>query len=87
MLDFTRQEIEAYCQEFYLPYVQDSTNDLDLYNRNKIRHHVVPVLQEINPRFAQNMLRTFQLLEADRELLQKQAEHQFYLLFDKGNYG
>lgn len=84
LLDFTRQEIEAYCQEFYLPYVQDSTNDLDLYNRNKIRHHVVPVLQEINPRFAQNMLRTFQLLEADRELLQKQAEHQFYLLFDKG---
>lgn len=45
----TRQQIEEYCKNNKLCYVNDSTNSSDLYTRNKIRHQVVPVLKNINP--------------------------------------
>jgi tRNA(Ile)-lysidine synthase len=44
----TRKEIEGYCEENALEYVTDSTNLSDDYTRNKIRHMVLPVLEEIN---------------------------------------
>ncbi len=44
----TRQEIEGYCRENQLDFVTDSTNLSDDYTRNKIRHNVLPVLEEIN---------------------------------------
>ena len=44
----TRSEIEGYCKENGLNYVIDSTNLSVDYTRNKIRHKVLPVLEEIN---------------------------------------
>ena len=44
----TRKEIEGYCKENDLDFVTDSTNLSDDYTRNKIRHKVLPILEEIN---------------------------------------
>ena len=44
----TRSEIEGYCKENCLEYVTDSTNLSDDYTRNKIRHLILPVMEEIN---------------------------------------
>ena len=40
----TREQIEEYCKENDIPFVNDSTNFCDDYTRNKIRHNVIPVL-------------------------------------------
>ena len=48
LLCVTRAEIEADLIKRNEPYVTDTTNDSDDYARNKIRHRVLPVLQEIN---------------------------------------
>lgn len=47
----TREEIEQYLYEEGVSYVTDSTNLSDEYSRNKIRHNVIPVLNEINSGF------------------------------------
>ena len=49
LLYCSRNEIEGYCTENSLSYVTDSTNSEVEYTRNKIRHLVLPVLEEINP--------------------------------------
>jgi len=49
LIDCTRDEIEKYCRDNNIPYVNDRTNFQDIYSRNKIRLKVVPVLKEINP--------------------------------------
>lgn len=49
LIDCTREEIEAYCAEYALSYVTDSTNTDIAYSRNRIRHCVLPQLKEINP--------------------------------------
>ena len=56
LLHLTRQEIEQYAIEHNVPHVTDSTNDDVNYTRNFIRHKVLPLLEEINPRVKQNVL-------------------------------
>ncbi len=49
LIDCTREEIEAYCEEHDLSYVTDSTNADPTYARNRIRTLVLPQLKAINP--------------------------------------
>lgn len=51
LLNCSRKDIEAYCDENQLGYVVDSTNEDVEYTRNKIRHLILPVLEEINPKY------------------------------------
>ncbi len=51
VLDCSRTEIEGYCKENNLDFVTDSTNLSDDYTRNKIRHNVLNIFEEINPSF------------------------------------
>lgn len=46
IIDFSRDEIEKYILENNLSFVQDKTNFLDIYNRNKIRLNLFPRLKE-----------------------------------------
>lgn len=49
LLPFSRAQLQAYAQESGLHWREDSSNASDYYTRNKIRHHVWPVLASINP--------------------------------------
>lgn len=51
MLFATKKEIQIYAQKYKLNYREDSSNISDKYTRNKIRHHIIPVLKELNPNF------------------------------------
>lgn len=41
-----RYEIEEYCKEKNINYCEDSTNSETIYTRNKIRHKLIPYIQE-----------------------------------------
>ena len=45
MLCVTRQEVEDFLTEWSLPHVEDSSNETDAFLRNRIRHHVMPLLR------------------------------------------
>ena len=55
MLTVTRQEVLAFLEEYSLPFVEDSSNDTDLFLRNRLRHRVMPLLKEENPQLAENL--------------------------------
>jgi tRNA(Ile)-lysidine synthase len=59
MLSLTKKKIEAFSLKENLNFVIDSSNDKDDYLRNKIRHHVLPVLEEINPQMHKTFQDTF----------------------------
>ncbi len=56
MLFTGRDQISGYASEHHLEWREDSSNATLKYARNKIRHGVIPVLEEINPRFSEVML-------------------------------
>ena len=68
-LQVTRAELAAYAAARDVPYVEDSTNALDDAARNVLRHQVLPVLKQLNPRAVEHMSRTAALLAADEAAL------------------
>ena len=54
MLSVTRQEVESFCAEWCLSYITDSSNEGDAFLRNRLRHHVMPLLKQENPQLAEN---------------------------------
>jgi tRNA(Ile)-lysidine synthase len=47
-----RSEIEAWLREIGQTWREDSTNRDEVYTRNRIRHHLLPILREYNPQIA-----------------------------------
>lgn len=74
MLTVTRQEVEAFNAEWCLPHIEDSSNETDAFLRNRIRHHVMPLLKAENPRLAENLSAMARRLRLDEEYLSAQAE-------------
>ena len=50
-LAISKQEIAQFATVNNIQFREDSSNESDDYQRNKIRHHIVPILNEINPNF------------------------------------
>ena len=69
LLDFTRAETTAYCEERGLEWRDDPTNDADAYARNRVRHGLAAALAEVHPAAASNVLRTAELLRDEAEVL------------------
>lgn len=74
MLSVTRQKVLAFLEEYHIPYVEDSTNGENAYLRNRLRHFVVPLLEQENPRFAENVSAMALGLRQDTDFLESQLE-------------
>lgn len=55
LLTFYRSDIESWVKTHRLDYREDSSNYKTDYLRNRIRHHLVPVLDELQPSFRKIM--------------------------------
>ena len=76
MLRITRQEVLAFLEQWSLPHVEDSSNESDAFLRNRIRHHVMPLLYQENPRLAENLSRMAMGLGEDAAYLASLAERE-----------
>lgn len=70
MLQITRSEVESFLQEYHLSYVTDSSNMGDDFLRNRLRHHVIPLLKQENPRLAENLSAMALHLRQDEAVLE-----------------
>lgn len=73
MLSITRAEVMAFLEEFHLAYVTDSSNETDHFLRNRLRHHVMPLLEQENPQLVQNMSAMALRLRQDEAALAETA--------------
>ena len=71
MLDVTREEVIDFLEEYHLAYVNDSSNSTDDFLRNRLRHHVMPLLLSENPKFAENTSIMAQQLRLDDAALEE----------------
>lgn len=73
LLTTPRAEIERYNAENGVPHVEDSTNGDTAYARNKLRHQVMPVLRELNPRLTESLNTALRHLRGDNDYLNARA--------------
>ena len=74
LLAFTSAEIRAECEEEGLSFVVDSSNLEDNYTRNRIRHNIIPELENINPSVQRTVLSGCETLSYDSEYIGAEAE-------------
>ena len=74
LLAVTRTEIEAYLESKGQAYVTDSTNLSDDYTRNKIRHKIIPLLQEINSSVIDSSVRSLDVVRDENSLIEKMVD-------------
>ena len=79
MLGITRPQVLAFLEEYCVSYRNDSSNDTDLFLRNRLRHHVLPLLREENPRLCENLSSMALRLRQDEEALQAYSKAEYPL--------
>jgi len=73
-LTIGRSDIEAYVQRLSIPFVEDSSNQKDVYERNFLRMRVVPLLSRLNPKFREKILLLISDIAAVDRLFDGEAE-------------
>lgn len=75
LLFANRLGIENYQKENNILFVEDSSNALIKYKRNRIRHKLIPEFEKLNPGFKKNILETIQNLKKTTDLLLDQVSN------------
>ncbi len=71
-LELSREEIEQWLKDCEISYCIDETNQEDEYTRNRIRHHIIPVLEEqVNTRAIEHFVKLSEQAEEIYEYLEK----------------
>lgn len=83
LLNLTRDEIEAYLREKEVSWRTDSTNNETLYLRNRIRHKLLPVLNQNFPDWQNAVIAGAARWKTDADLLQSVADS-FHIYEEKG---
>lgn len=74
ILCLSRDKIAEYLKEKKISHIQDSTNLSDEYTRNRIRHHILPMLeQQVNGKAAAHMAETAARISQAEEYLTQQS--------------
>lgn len=74
LLCCTRDEIEAYCATYGIPYVDDETNTDVRYTRNYIRHRILPLMRGLNPSVDRALLRLREHTQEDAAYIRGVAQ-------------
>jgi tRNA(Ile)-lysidine synthase len=81
MLFATRNEIIQYAREHRIEYREDASNLETKYTRNKIRHDLIPVLEQINPSFIETISMNMERLQEVEAIFREAVEKQRDTLF------
>ncbi|MEA3311809.1 MAG: tRNA lysidine(34) synthetase TilS, partial [candidate division WOR-3 bacterium] len=69
----TRTEILAYLKKHHLSFREDSSNVSLSFDRNRIRHLIMPLLKELNPSIEETISRTLRIGDMLNSLLDSEA--------------
>ncbi len=72
-LSVTRQDIKEYAHACSLKWVEDSSNDQDVFDRNYLRHRVIPLLKARWPQISKTLAETASQCQSSQRLLEEIA--------------
>lgn len=85
LLPFSRKQLHAYAVKHKLSWREDSSNAGDAYLRNRIRHHLMPVLMEFQPDLHKSFQLTFQNLKGSAALIENHTREIKSAIFIKSD--
>lgn len=74
LLGFSKADLEDYAKEHQLVFFEDETNCTNDFFRNRMRHQVIPLLKEENPKLLENIASYGEQLVNSEEIIQAHIE-------------
>ena len=75
LFDLTRGEIFNFIKSEKLDHIFDSTNESDSYLRNRLRRHLIPLIErDCNPRFSEGIFRMAEIVAVEDDYMKGVAE-------------
>jgi tRNA(Ile)-lysidine synthase len=74
LLEVTREETRAYCEDAGIGWREDQTNLDRSRARNRLRHEVLPELRQVHPAAERNVLATAALLRDEYDVLERAVD-------------
>lgn len=85
LLTVSRAEVLAYCRAHSLEPIDDPSNEDLTYFRNRLRHELLPLLEEYNPQIRERLLHTADVVRADVAFLEAKTAQAFTSLVTEQN--
>lgn len=82
-----RSEIELYAKEQKISFKTDYTNAQDDYLRNRIRHHLIPAFEELNPQAVPHISRMTESLQRTESVIETWYKQNSLELVEKTENG
>ena len=73
LLAFSREELRAYLRAIGQDWREDDSNEGDAYLRNRVRHQLMPLMEELMPGSARRIAESASRLQEDEDALQSLA--------------
>lgn len=83
LINLKKIEIMEYLKQNNIPYVIDESNNTDIYLRNKIRHNILPLLEELEPNYNKKFLNFSEVLLKSNILIEEEINQTYELIRKK----
>ena len=88
LLAISREDVEAYCHQHGIDFKEDKTNKMDLYTRNRLRRHVLPMLKkDFNPKVVEAVAQAALQLQETEQYLVVQTQSAYEAVVTTDNKG
>jgi len=77
LIEVWRAEVESFLEKRKIAFLSDPSNRSFHFLRNRVRHELLPLLQQYNPRIQQTLVQMAELFRAEEEFWQKLLEEEF----------
>jgi tRNA(Ile)-lysidine synthase len=87
LLPFTREELHLYAKQNQLAWIEDDSNVNTRFDRNYLRHEIMPLIKKRWPSVAHSLSRTAAHCAEGAALLENLAKEDFQKIISTGNSG
>src|SRR6266567_4320484 len=74
LLEVSHAETVAYCQQHRIIPVEDASNTDPHFQRNRIRHELLPLMESLNPGIRETLLRAAEVMSVDAGWIEEQVD-------------
>lgn len=74
LLSISRKQIVDELSREQIPFIEDPSNEQEIYLRNRVRHRLLPLLEEYNPKVKEAFFRESELLQEENDFLTRYTE-------------
>lgn len=74
LLSISRKQIVDELSREQIPFIEDPSNEQEIYLRNRVRHRLLPLLEEYNPKVKEAFYRESELLQEENDFLTRYTE-------------